>query len=270
MLVMDAKPVRKTATLRPIHPNAGIEAAYRAKLDALIDEMQRSLVYWLKARYRANPPEMAQDASPAADLRKAMKELSRQWERRFYEAAPELAEFFAESVHTRTSAQLRQILKTHGISIKFKMSRKANDVLQAVTFENVGLIRSIAAQHLAEVEGLVMRSVTTGRDLLTLSQQLEARYGVTKRRAALIARDQNNKATAVINRVNQESVGITEAVWVHSGAGAHPRPEHLRWGQEKKRYQIADGMYSEVDGQFVWPGTAINCRCVCRSILPGA
>ncbi|HZK98648.1 MAG TPA: hypothetical protein VFC47_02000 [Caulobacteraceae bacterium] len=64
-----AKPV----TLRPVHPNCGVEAQYRRRLDAIIAEMHRSLVYFVSAAYRANEPEMAQDRSPAKELQAAMK-----------------------------------------------------------------------------------------------------------------------------------------------------------------------------------------------------
>jgi hypothetical protein len=42
--------------LRGVQPNAGIAAAYRKKLDALIAEMDNSVQYWLPAAYRANEP----------------------------------------------------------------------------------------------------------------------------------------------------------------------------------------------------------------------
>jgi SPP1 gp7 family putative phage head morphogenesis protein len=150
------------------------------------------------------------------------------------------------------------------MSVRFTMSAAARDVLQATTGANVALIKSIAAQHLSEVEGLVMRSVTEGRNLGYLATQIEARYGLTKRRAGLVARDQNNKATATLQRVRQQGLGITHAVWVHSRAGAHPRPEHVAFSGQQ--YEIDKGAFLE--GEWVWPGTAINCRCVCRPVLP--
>ena len=156
-------------------------------------------------------------------------------------------------------------LKKAGFAIEFKMTATANDVMQAIIGEQVGLIKSIASQHLSEVEGLVMRSVSQGRDLKTLSDELQERYGVTKRRAALIARDQNNKATASMNRVRQEELGITEAIWLHSHAGKEPRPSHM--AANGKRYNLSEGM--KLDGKYTWPGVEINCRCVSRSVIPG-
>jgi SPP1 gp7 family putative phage head morphogenesis protein len=248
-----------------VHPNAGLTVAYQKRLDALIDEMQKSLVYWLKATYRANEPEMAVDASPAAELRASMRKLSRRWQRRFDDAAPDLAKYFAKHASERVDGSLRAILKKSGFSVEFTMSAAANDVMQATIGEQVGLIKSIASQHLSDVEGLVMRSVASGRDLGKLSEQLEHRYGVTKRRAAFIALDQNNKATASITRVRQEGLGIDEAVWLHSRAGKHPRASHV--AVNGNRYKVKEGML--IDGEHIWPGQLPHCRCISRSVIPG-
>jgi SPP1 gp7 family putative phage head morphogenesis protein len=131
----------------------------------------------------------------------------------------------------------------------------------------VGLIKSVAQQYLADVQGDVMRSVSEGRKLDDLAAALEHRHGVTKRRAALIARDQNNKATAVFERVRQQELGITKARWQHSAGGKEPRPEHVAWGREGKIYDVKEGMLQE-DGKRVWPGTEINCRCFSIPLIP--
>ncbi len=255
--------------LAPVHPNVGIEAAYRRKLDRLIDEMHRSLSYWLLAAYRANPPEMAQDDSPAISIRRVLSRLSYRWRRRFDTAADELARYFATQAAQRSTASLAATLRKGGFSVRFKTTRAVNDVLQAAVAENVALIKSIAQQHLTAVEGHVMRSVQSGRDLKSLSDALQQQFGVTKRRAALIARDQNNKATAVIQRVRQQEVGITEAIWLHSGGGREPRPTHVKAGREHTRYKIVDGWFDPHEQKYIWPGELINCRCVARPVIAG-
>lgn len=258
-------PTGKPIRLDPVRPNAGVEAAYRKRLDRLIEKMQRSLVYWLTATYRAKPPEMASDASPANTLRDEMTSLGARWQAQFDEAAPALAEWFAKSSFDRSDYALREILKRGGFSVEFKTTATVNDVFQATVGEQVGLIKSIASEHLSEVQGMLMRSVQQGRDLGSMAKELEARLGVTKRRAALIARDQNNKATATITRARQQELGITEAEWMHSYGGKHPRPSHL--AANGKRYDISKGMY--LDGVWTWPGREINCRCVSKAIVPG-
>lgn len=255
--------------LQPVHPNVGVEVAYRRKLDKLIEEMHRSLQYWIGAAYRANPPEMAQDDSPARTLRRLLSRLINRWQARFDQAAEEMARYFATQAIRRSQASLESILRRGGFSVRFRQTRAVNDVLQAAIGENVALIRSIAQQHLAAVEGHVLRSVGAGRDIATLRTALQQQFGVTRRRAALIARDQNNKATAVIQRVRQQELGINEVVWVHSGGGREPRPSHVRAGRDRVRYDPAVGWLDPHEGRPIFPGELINCRCVGRPVLAG-
>lgn len=305
--------------LRPVHPNAGIAADYRRKLDAMIAEMQRSYVYFLTARYRENedrikiamdgernrwaryvdpvdmrplfrcdpttvsdpllaldtrplPPGewiIAMDANPARELAAELKRLGRRWQKRFDEAAPKVARWFSTAASVRSRRSLMKILKDAGIAVDFTMTRGMRDVLDATVQENVSLIRSIAQKYHTEVEGMVMRSVTAGRDQASLVEDLEKRFAITRRRAALIARDQNNKATAVFTRVRQQEVGIEEAIWLHSHGGHEPRPTHL--ANSGKRYKVAEGWFDPDPKvrRHIWPGELINCRCVPKSVVKG-
>lgn len=256
----------KSITLKPARPNLGVAAGYQKQLDAMIHAMHKSLSHWIIAKYRANEPEnMAADASPAMEMRKLMSKLGRRWMKAFDQGADDLANWFARKSFDATDAQLKSVLKKAGFSVPFKMTPGMNDAFQATVSENVGLIKSIASRHLSEVETLVAQSVARGRDLGSLRDELTARYGVTKRRAALIARDQNNKATAVIDRARKMSLGITQAKWVHSGGGKEPRQSHVDANGEV--YDVAKGCL--IDGEYIMPGEKINCRCVSRAVIPG-
>lgn len=259
-------------TLAPVRPSAAIEAAYRRRLDALLDEMHRSVLYWIRAAYRANEPHMlalAADDSPAANLRTAFLRLSRRWNKRFADLSEDLARYFAQQTTQRSTAALQSMLRRGGMSVRFRMSRPVQDVVTASVSENVGLIRSIAQQHLAAVEGHVMRSVQQGRDLATLTTALQDQFGVTKRRAAFIARDQNNKATAAVTRARHVELGIQEAIWVHSHGGRVPRPSHVKAGRDKVHYDPRVGWFDPDEKKLIFPGELINCRCVSRPVVLG-
>ena len=261
---------RNDTTLPPIHPNAGLTVDYQRQLNRLVEAMNRSVTYWLKAAYKkqhARLPDapLAADASPAKELTDTMKRLKRHWLSVFDKAAPLLAKRFGERAARSVDRTFENQLKRHDFSIDFKLTDEARNALDATVGENVALIRSIPAEYLADVEGLVMRSIAVGGDMKTLSLELEKRYGVTRRRAALIARDQNAKATATMVRVRQQGLGITHAKWMHSHGGKEPRASHVAY--DGKTFEIAHGAY--IDGEWIYPGEKINCRCVSRSIIPG-
>lgn len=256
-----------TIRLKPARPNAGNEVYYHAQLMDLINDMNKSVDYWLTAEYRANTPAMAQDATPATALRAAMRKLGRRWVSKFDKAAEDLAKRFADRTQRTADMSMNKMLKDAGFAVKFQQTEEMRDAVSSVIGENVALIKSIPQKYLTDVEGAVMRSVQAGRDLKGLQNELMQHEGVTKRRAAFIARDQNNKATAVMTKARRISIGITQAEWVHSGGGHKPRPSHVKAGADKLRYDITKGAL--IDGEYIMPGELPNCRCVSRAIIPG-
>lgn len=228
-----------------------------------MQELHNSTLYWLRAEYRQTG--LAQDASPAIMMRDAMRKLSRRWRKKFDVLAGKLAERFASDVMKNSDASLSTALQQAGFTVPFKMTAEMNNALQATIAENVGLIRSIPEKYFTEVEGLVMRSVARGRDLSYLTDELQKRYGITRRRAALIARDQNAKATSVMQSARQRSLGITHGIWRHSHAGKEPRQSHVK--SDGKKFDLSKGLM--IDGKLTFPGQEINCRCTWSAVLPG-
>ena len=261
---------KQPKTARAVHANRGLESKYRKALQRLIAEMHGSVEYWLTAGYRQNPPrvaalvEQAQDASPAQRIRKILDDLAKRWIARFDEMAPKIAEAYLQGAFKASDSAFRQALKEAGWTVEFKMTPAVRDAFNASLEENVGLIRSIPEKYLQQVEGVVMRSYSAGRDLETMVKELKTLYPAASHRAELIARDQSNKANAVVNRARQMELGITEAIWQHSHAGKNPRPDHV--AANGKRYKIAEGCL--ISGEHIQPGEEINCRCTSRAVLP--
>jgi SPP1 gp7 family putative phage head morphogenesis protein len=263
---------RKPKTLRAIQPNAGIRAAYRKRLLALINEMAKSYTHWLRAAYRAHPPEMAHDEVPSAELKRSLQKLSKRWKRNFDTASEELAEYFATRVEHRTRANLMGILKKGGWTVErdlFKMTATMRDVMTAMIAENVSLIKSIPAQFHTQVEGSVMRAVVAGGDLQQMTRDLQKQFGVTRRRAEFIARDQSSKATAAITRTRYIDLGIEEAIWMHSAAGKTKRPTHV--ANNGKRFNIRTGWFDPDPKvrRHIQAGELINCKCTARPVIRG-
>jgi SPP1 gp7 family putative phage head morphogenesis protein len=226
--------------------------------------MHTSVLYWLQAQYKQTPPILAQDATPSVSMRKRLAEVSKRWIRRFEEAAPKIAEAYVRNAFKATDSAMRMALKDAGFAVKFQITPAMRDAFEASLTENIGLIKSIPQKYLQQVEGSVMRSYTAGRDLQSMVSDIKKLYPEARNRAVLIARDQSNKANAVVTRTRQIELGIKEAIWMHSGAGKHPRPSHV--AVNGKRYNVAEGML--IDGKYIWPGQEINCRCTGRSVLP--
>lgn len=261
---------RTPKTARSVAANRGVEAKYRKALTRMIAEMAGSAEYWITAAYRKDPPRMvalveqAQDASPAQRMRKVLDDLAARWIAKFDEWAPKIADAYLQEMFKTSDSAMRMALKDAGWTVEFKMTPAMRDALNASLTENVGLIRSIPEKYLQQVEGIVMRSYSAGRDLSAMVKDLKELYPEASRRAELIARDQSNKANAVVTRTRQMELGITDAIWMHSHAGKNPRPDHV--AANGKQYKIAEGC--KISGEYIQPGEAINCRCTSRPVLP--
>lgn len=258
----------KRKTARAVHPNEGVRAAYKRAMDDLIAEMANSFEYWLAAAYKANPPrmEVAMDALPSKELGKKVSAIGKRWIKKFDDMATSIATKFAESGRKATDSSFQSALKDAGWAVNFQVTPVMRDAMNATITENIGLIKSIPQQYLTDVEGIVMRGFSQGRDLKTISDELQSKFGVTKRRAALIARDQSNKLTATVTQARRVELGLFEATWQHSGGGKDPRPSHVKAGKDKQKFDVREGCL--IDGKYILPGTEINCRCSSRTILP--
>lgn len=211
---------------------------------------------------------LAEDApSPTKSLQAALLKWGLQTIKRFDLMSQRIADDFATRNQRATQASVMAQLKKAGFTVQFKPTRESMEAFRIVAAENVSLIKSIPRKFHEQVEQKVWNAVRMGSDLHKLSTELRKAHGSTTARAALIARDQNAKAKAVIERVRQQELGITRGIWMHSNAGKEPRPTHV--AMNGKAYALAAGMYDRDEGEYVHPGQLINCRCTMRPVIEG-
>lgn len=263
---------KKPKVARAVQPNRGVEAWYRTQLQDFIRRMAQEMLDDVRGAWEDAPPMLGQaaDAAPKSTtvlLKRVMAEWAKKWNTRLETLADRLATQFADKSFSATQSAMRDSFRTAGLTVRFQPTAAAKEAYRAVVAEQVNLIKSIPQQYLKDVQTTVYQNVMRGSDLSNMSEQIKQKYGVTYRRASLIARDQNNKAKAVIENTRRQELGITEAIWQHSNAGKEPRPTHV--SMNGKRYKLSEGMYDSAEGKFIWPGELINCRCTSKSIIPG-
>jgi uncharacterized protein with gpF-like domain len=261
---------RKPVTVRAIHPSAAVHDWYYAELYAHVAQMHEELVRGVLSVYGAlEPQEFAVDAptrNPSLLLRAALRKWGGLWVSKFDKLSLDLGKRFAKKSFGITQTQMRAAFKDAGFTVKFQPTPATAAAFQATVAEQVNLIKSIPAEYLKAVETKVWNSVMHGQDMHALSRDLRETYGITRDRAALIARDQTNKAKATIERARRQELGITHAIWQHSAGGKTPRATHV--AMSGKAYLIAQGSWDSAEGAYVLPGQLINCRCSSKAIIP--
>lgn len=239
---------------------------------ALLQETEASILYWIKAQYRDDPPEMAQDASPAKEMQKRFAAIAKKWQKRWEDGADKIAKSFIKGSYSATESSFRSALRDAGISVKFSMTPAVQDAFNAQVAENVALIKNIPQQYLTQVEGIIQRSYSGGKNLDYMIDGIQKETGVSHRRVVNISKDQSNKAHSTIERARRLELGLEEAAWIHSGGGQHPRPEHVKAGRERRVYSVREGCpIPDEKGRLehIQPGEKVGCRCVSRVVIPG-
>lgn len=126
---------------------------------------------------------------------------------------------------------------------------------------NVDLITSIDARFFADIEAAVTDAVRTGRSTDELRREIQNRYGVSKSRAELIARDQISKFNGQVTEYRQRSVGITRYMWSTSG------DERVRLAHKELDGKIFEWSKPPAEGH---PGEPIQCRCIAVPVFDEA
>jgi SPP1 gp7 family putative phage head morphogenesis protein len=133
------------------------------------------------------------------------------------------------------------------------------DQLKLFSSQNAQLITSIPEQELDRVSQDVERGLQQGLRFTDIAQTIQKSFGITHRRATLIARDQTQKLNASLTRLRQEEVGVEEYIWQTSN-DERVRPTHRANEGKKFRWDTPPPITGHV-------GHDINCRCVARPVL---
>lgn len=232
-------------------------------LKGLISEMVKSADYWARAQYKAHQS----GERGMNDVADRLIDLRERWVATFSDAAVTIAPKFVNAVDSTATKSLKRSIGEKDLpKVKFTMTPEMKQAVDGIVAENVNLIKSIPEKYFTQVQTITLQSITRGRDLQYMTEELQKQFGVTRRRAERIAIDQNNKATAELSRVRQKSIGIKRGIWIHSGGGSHPRIKHVKAHGEE--FDLDEGLPVGDNGEYVLPGQEIGCGCSWKPVLP--
>lgn len=243
-------------------PQSEGKLEYLTGLRATYKPLGRSLVF--------DKFVLAMDApSSTRKLDKTLKAWGTEWNKRFDKLSRDVAHNFASRSFRGYETAMKAALKEAGFTVSFRPTKAVLESYKLVVADNVGLIRNLQASLYNKIQQDTWASVRAGGDMHELSTKLIKSYGIEANRAKLIARDQNNKAKAVIETARRKELGLKKGRWQHSRAGKEPRPVHVKWGREGKLFDLKKGLYDPDAKEWVFPGQLIGCRCTSEAIIPG-
>ena len=252
---------RERDAKRPTPPLAAAEA-YAARLRGLnrdlAREVRRFLAPWLR--------EVAgrrEDADPVrfGDL---LVRLERIVARRL-----SIVDEFGERLARVNLADMRDVLR---IDLDSEPPRVVR-ALERWRRENVDLITSIPKRLHADVRDVVRRAAREGTRVEAISAELAERFGVSRSRANLIARDQILKGNADLTRSRCQDAGVTRYRWSTSrdervrGTPGGKWPKGLHYALDGRIFSFDDPPIVNLGGERGNPGEDYQCRCVAIPIL---
>lgn len=205
-------------------------------------------------------PEYVQDAQWLEIIANALRSLTARWTSPF---AQRQAERIAETFVKAAAGENERKAVSFGIDL-YGGNTELQDYLKAAAFQNSQLIKSLPARYLEQVQNIVIGNMRNGMRPSYIEQQLVKEFGVSQRRAKLIARDQHSKIQGDMNRIRQVKSGLKYFRWLTSHDD-RVRHAHRVAGDKVTKY--GKGVYSWddlpiVDGVPTFPGQPIQCRCV--------
>ncbi len=252
---------KKRKKPRGIQPANSVGINYLAKLRKMTAEVNEDIKREIIPLLRKVEAEYTAD-SWLGLLLNAFEMLKRKWlGDGINQVAETIAKTFvreADRMHEKRTAQ------DFGVNI-LGTSPELQETLEVFYSANVNLIKTIPAQYLTNVQSIVMNGVGSGSRWEDMRDLLVKEFGVTDRRARLIARDQTAKINGQLTKKRQMSAGFNYFKWDSSG-DARVRDSHR--AHDKRKTEFGIGVYRWDDpptgeqGVPVICGTEFQCRCV--------
>lgn len=162
--------------------------------------------------------------------------------------------------HKLTISEWKKVIsKTLGINIleDYYSGEFYQTMLEQWVSENVDLIKTIPNQSLGKMKEIVYKNYMEGHTTTSIVKELQQQYGMDKRHARFIARDQVSKLNAKITKSQQQDAGVNHYKW--SGCGD---------GRERDSHKALNGKIFSWDnppeterGRRCHPGEDYQCRC---------
>jgi len=175
-----------------------------------------------------------------------------------YKLISKLSTKITNKIHKRNRTLWNKKLAKFTISIKGKESFEGEqEYIKSRIQTNTKLITNLKEEYLNSLAIDVGLAYEQGKTSASLAKIIQNKYGIQKRKAKLIARNEVKNTNTQLNTKQAKELGFDEVVWLTSG-DERVRSEHLK--HNGKPYKLGVGLPDGKGGKEE-PGDAINCRC---------
>lgn len=269
------KKSKKTKKYKSVDPSLSVERKYNNALKVLVKLIANKINNKVLKKVKRLKPQYLAD-SWQSDISKefdaietlfATEEMTRRFKL--------LAERMVREQSTLTTTELkRSINKTVGVDLSHMFTDdKFRAMFESSIDTNFSLIKSLKDDLLSKSRTQILSDMNKGLHPSSIAKNLNKKYGISKRRARLIARDQVSKINSDTSRFRMKQTGASLFRWVVSGnqktGDGRVGKDHLKAANRLTRY--GKGVYTlEKGAPEGFPGNANrpNCRCTMELLIP--
>lgn len=268
--------------IKPVEPSQSTAVEYNAALQALVKQIKKDIDTDIVPMLKKLEPQFVNDTnvklfvvdSFVDDIVASITGVMTKWSSpQFKDLAFTAASSFVETANRINRDRFNKSMKSFGLDI-FGDSPEVQDWLELATHDNANLIVTIPQQYLDRVQSIVMTNVRAGNRANNISKQLQEQFGVTQRRAELIARDQTAKLNGDLTSKRQQASGFEYFQWITS-KDERVRETHTDIANAKTEY--GKGIYRWDDppkkggtgkdaNTKIIPSQDYQCRCIARPV----
>jgi len=159
-----------------------------------------------------------------------------------------------------------RVAKATGIEVTALIAGEAmKSTTNALMLETAQWIKTLRDDTFQRFTNDTLFAMTNGDSLDSLVDGFDAIEKNRKNHARFLARNQVQNYNSISTKIRAQNLGIQKAVWQTSG-DERVRPSHA--DRDGKEYDVAKGLYSSIDGEFLIPGVDYNCRCTAVYVIP--
>jgi SPP1 gp7 family putative phage head morphogenesis protein len=160
---------------------------------------------------------------------------------------------------------IRTVPALESISVPVVITPEMRAAITSELTENLELyIKKFASAEIPELRGLVERNAFAGGRTPQLARIIEARWGVSKRKAKFLADQETSLLVSKYREHTYKRIGVQRYVW-SSSRDERVRTEHR--ALDGKIFAFDDPPPSGSKGEKQNPGEPFGCRCTAIPIL---
>lgn len=162
---------------------------------------------------------------------------------------------FYERVAAKTGINVADLIAKEGMKA----------TTNALMLETAQWIQTLRDETFQKFTNNTLFAMSQGESLDAIVNQFDDIVIERKSHAKFLARNQVQNYNSITTKIRAQNLSITRAVWQTSG-DERVRPSHA--DRDGKEYDIAEGLYSSVDGKHLIPGLDFSCRCTALYVIP--